>query len=241
MYGPTICVSCIVWECALPNPVKLAVFDCDGTIVDSQHSIMACMVAAFDGVGLRRPALADVRRVVGLPLAQAISVLAADERAPVSELVSQYSQAWSSMRGTDELDEPVFDGIVGVFDRLAADGWILGVATGKSMRGLVATLEKHNLSDRFVTLQTADHARGKPDPQMLELAMHETGAERHETIMIGDTTYDIEMACAAGVRPIGVAWGYHAKTELIDAGAVGVADTMLDLLRFCEVAEETSL
>ena len=144
------------------------------------------------------------------------------------------------MRATGALDEPLFDGIIDVFDTLAADDWILGVATGKSMRGLVATLEKHNLSHRFVTLQTADNARGKPDPEMLELAMLETGAAPHQTVMIGDTTYDIEMACAAGVRPIGVAWGYHAKTELMDAGAVAVANTMADLQRFCEFVEETT-
>lgn len=218
---------------------KLAVFDCDGTIVDSQHSIMACMSAAFERSGLVAPALGQVRRVVGLPLAQAIAVLAPDD-APIATMTENYSAAWTDLHARQALSEPLFEGILDVFDRLSADGWLLGVATGKSMRGLQRTFGLHALEDRFVTLQTADKARGKPDPEMLENAMLETGAGPNETVMIGDTTFDIEMARRAGVRAVGVAWGYHAPEELTSAGAHGVAATMQDLLELCSYAEETA-
>ena len=95
----------------------------------------------------------------------------------------------------------------------------LGVATGKSRRGLEATLQRHGLAGRFVTLQTADDGPGKPHPRMLQAAMHDVGAEAHETVLIGDTVYDIEMAANAGTPALGVAWGYHPAEELTQAGA----------------------
>jgi len=133
------------------------------------------------------------------------------------------------MRLEGDLSEPLYEGIPALLKALLDDGWRLGVATGKSMRGLKATLAHHNLEDHFVTLQTADKARGKPDPQMLHLAMDDADAEADNTVMIGDTTFDIEMANAASVRALGVAWGYHAPEDLIAAGAETVADAVPDL------------
>jgi phosphoglycolate phosphatase len=199
--------------------LKLAVFDCDGTLVDSQHAINACMADAFTSLGYPEPDIADVRRVVGLPLVQAIEIIAKSPDAPAQEMAAAYSKSWIDMRSKGNLAEPVFDGIVNVLDSLSANDWFLGVATGKSMRGLKATLEHHQLEFYFQTLQTADKAKGKPDPQMLEFAMAETGAEPSETVMIGDTTYDIEMANAIDVKTIGVSWGYHAPEDLKSAGA----------------------
>lgn len=221
----------------MTSPVKLAVFDCDGTIVDSQHSIMACMAAAFAENGLVSPGIADVRRVVGLPLARAIEVLAPED-APITAMAEAYSQHWSQARAQNALSEPLFPGIVEVFEALTAEGWLLGVATGKSMRGLEATLDHHGLASHFVTLQTADRARGKPDPEMLEFAMLETGANPWETVMIGDTTFDMEMARSAGVRAVGVSWGYHAPVELLGSGAHVIAENMADLAQLCEYEEE---
>lgn len=224
----------------MAEPVKLAVFDCDGTLVDSQHAINACMADAFSAVNLLPPPLASVRQVVGLPLAKAIAVLAADETAPINDMTAAYSRSWTRMRDQGALIEPLYDGTLDVLAELEAGGWVLGVATGKSMRGLRATLEHHTISGRFSTLQTADYARGKPDPEMLYQAMQETGADPRDTVMIGDTTYDIEMALAAGVRPIGVAWGYHRTEDLLRAGASVVASTVLDLGRIVQFAEETA-
>jgi len=209
--------------------LKLAVFDCDGTLVDSQFAIYACMADAFISVGLPKPDIADVRHVVGLPLVQSIEVIANDPSAPAEEMAKAYSKSWTSMRAEGRLTEPLFDGIIGVLDELLSSNWVLGVATGKSMRGLEATLDYHGLNHCFKTLQTADKARGKPDPQMLEFALAETGAMPNETVMIGDTTYDIEMAKAAGIAAIGVSWGYHAPEDLKTAGASFIVDTAGEL------------
>ena len=209
--------------------LKLAVFDCDGTLVDSQHAINACMADAFTSVGYPKPDIADVRRVVGLPLVQAVEIIAKNPNAPAEDMAAAYSKSWSEMRANGDLAEPVFDGIVDVLDALSARDWLLGVATGKSMRGLKATLDHHQLGSYFQTLQTADKARGKPDPQMLEFAMAETGAVPHETVMIGDTTYDIEMAKAIDVKTIGVSWGYHAPEDLKRAGASFIVHTAGEL------------
>lgn len=213
----------------MPESIKLAVFDCDGTLVDSQHAISACMADAFAVAERPAPPLSAVRRVVGLPLFTAIQVLAADDRAPVDTMVEAYSASWRQMRETAGLDEPLFAGTLETLDRLDAAGWLLGVATGKSHRGLSETLRRHDLTHRFVTLQTSDRARGKPHPEMLHLAMRETGADPAETVMIGDTTFDMEMARAANVRAVGVAWGYHEPDELLAAGAERVVQTVAEL------------
>lgn len=208
----------------------LAVFDCDGTLVDSQHSIIGAMHAAFDANAVPRATADQIRRVVGLPLVEAIQILhqsASDDEA--EKIRADYSDSWQAMRQNGGLDEPLYDGAIEVLEALAAAGWALGVATGKSMRGLVGTLEKHEILDRFATLQTADRARGKPDPEMLERAMGETRSRPEKTVMIGDTTYDMEMAINAGVPAVGVAWGYHDSDELKAAGARTVVRSYPDL------------
>lgn len=206
-------------------PLRLAVFDCDGTLVDSQHSIVACMSAAFAAAGLAAPAAEAVRRVVGLPLAASVArldpLLAAAECARVAEL---YKQAFTDMRRDRSIEEPLFPGVRELLDALEAEGVLLGVATGKGRRGLRITLEQHGLLGRFVTLQTADDAPGKPHPEMLRRAIAEAGAESATTAMIGDTTFDILMALNAGTAAIGVGWGYHPPDELRAAGAHEVVD-----------------
>ncbi len=205
------------------SDVRLAVFDCDGTLVDSQHSIVACMEAAFVAAGLAAPTAEAVRRVVGLPLQASVArlspLLATAECARVADF---YKQAFSDMRRASPIDEPLFPGVRELLDALDAEGVLLGVATGKGRRGLRITLEHHGLLDRFVTLQTADDAPGKPHPEMLRRAMAETGAGPATTAMIGDTTYDILMALGARTAAIGVAWGYHPPEELRAAGAHAV-------------------
>ena len=206
--------------------VRLAVFDCDGTLSDGQAAVCAAMITAFAETGLPAPDLHDVRRSVGLSLPHAVAQLAPGA-APERRLqaVEAYKQAFRSARLDGSLREPLFEGIAALLDRLHRAGWTLGVATGKSDRGLSACLTTHGVFDLFVTLQTADRHPSKPHPAMLEMAMAEAGALPGDTVMIGDTTYDIEMARAAGCRAIGVAWGYHAPEELIAAGAEAVAET----------------
>ena len=211
--------------------LHLAVFDCDGTLVDSQHSIIACMREAFDREKLRSPKDSSIRRVVGLPLNEAIALLRPGTSESILErLQDGYITAWRNIRRTKGLNEPPYDGCVEILDALSENGWTLGVATGKSYGGLVDTLEEHNLLERFATLQTGDRAPGKPNPDMLFKAMEESGASPEGTVMIGDTTYDMEMAVNAGVLAIGVTWGYHEIPELKKSGARAVVHTYAELL-----------
>ena len=209
---------------------RLAVFDCDGTLVDGQGAVCDAMEAAFAAAALPAPDRRDVRQIVGLSLPQAIRMLASEASdAQVAEAVDAYKASFFEARQQGRVNEPLFDGIVPLLDRLGAAGWSLAIATGKSNRGLRAVLTEHGLHDRFASLQGADHHPSKPHPAMLEQAMHDALAHPHETVMIGDTTYDIEMAMAAGTRAIGVAWGYHSPRSLLDAGAEAVAESAEEL------------
>ena len=201
-------------------PPKLVVFDCDGTMVDSQHHIVSAMHAAFSANGLIVPEADTVRRTVGLPLDVAIESLLPHGAASLAAVVDAYKQAAVAQRLVPDHHEPLFPGLVDAMDRLEAAGYLLGIATGKHRRGLDFTLKTHGLTGRFVTLQTNDVvAVGKPAPDMVLRAMAETGADRTSTIVVGDTTYDMEMARNAGVKAIGVAWGYHDEDVLWEAGA----------------------
>lgn len=210
--------------------VRLAVFDCDGTLTDGQAAICAAMAEGFTEAGLALPDPHEVRRIVGLSLPSAIARLAPRETPDVQlRVVQAYKQAFFRARERGLVQEPLFEGIAELLARLHGAGWTLGVATGKSDRGLASCLTMHGIVDLFVTLQTADRHPSKPHPSMLETAMAEAGALPADTVMIGDTAYDIEMARAAGARAIGVAWGYHAPAELLDAGAEAVAETPAQL------------
>ena len=206
----------------MPEPlaIRLAVFDCDGTLVDSQHSIVAAMRAACAAHSLDEPPAEQVRRVVGLQLLEAIRVLLpACAEDMLNRVHASYIAAYQDLRAQGLVRDPLYPGAKATIERLEQSGWVLGVATGKSHRGLVATLERHAMTSRFVTLQTADRAAGKPHPEMLHKAMAEAGADPSATVMIGDTTFDMEMARAARTGAVGVAWGYHAAAELRAAGA----------------------
>lgn len=201
------------------NKLKLAVFDCDGTLVDSQHAIVACMASAFAAEGLAAPTIADVRRIIGLPLLECMVRLVPTETARHDRLVEAYKDAFFQLRRRADHEEPLFEGALAALAAAETAGWLLGVATGKSKRGLLAVLERHGLERCFITLQCGDMGPGKPDPSMLHRAMAEAGATAADTVMIGDTTFDMVMARRAGVRALGVEWGYHDPDELRTAGA----------------------
>lgn len=209
---------------------RLAVFDCDGTLIDGQASICRAMEEAFAEAALPAPDRHMVRRMVGLSLPQAVRRLVPEiDEGLQRELVDGYKRAFRAQREAGELSQPLFAGIVEVLDALHGAGWQLAVATGMSRRGLDHCLASHGLTRHFVSLQTADDHPSKPDPAMLEAALFEAAAEPAEAVMIGDTAYDMQMARDAGVRGIGVDWGYHAPHELIAAGAEFVAESPAQL------------
>lgn len=214
-------------------PNRLAIFDCDGTLVDSQHTICAAMDACFAGAGMAPPAPERTRRVVGLSLVEAMRALLPDSDAGLhGDMAERYKRAFQEMRAQGHVAEPLFTGISELLDALEADGWLLGVATGKSDRGLALCLAAHGLDGRFVTLQTADRHPSKPHPSMVDAAMAEAGAAPETTLMIGDTSYDVAMGRAAGATAIGVAWGYHEPQDLIDAGAHHVVTRPMEIFEW---------
>jgi len=210
--------------------LRLALFDCDGTLVDSQADICMAMESAYEQLQITAPDRNEIRRIVGLSVPEAVRVLANDLPAAQQEALGEgYKQAYMEMRAAGQLHEPLYDGVVDLLAELDQAGWMLGVATGKSDRGLIKCLEHHEIKDMFVTLQTADRHPSKPHPSMVHQAMSDAGVEAAQTVMIGDTTYDMDMARAAGNRAIGVSWGYHEIDELRAAGADAIAQDMAEL------------
>ncbi len=211
---------------------RLAVFDCDGTLVDSQVNIIRAMRESFARVGVPAPDDHAIRHVVGLSLFETMATLVPDADAALhAALADEYRGAYHRLRAAGTLAvEPLYPGIGEALEHLAKADWMLGVATGKSDRGLAMILAHHDIAHHFVTLQTADRHPSKPHPAMLELAMAQAGASPGETVMIGDTSFDMLMGVAAGVRAIGVDWGYHAPDALRAAGAEAVVGSTADLL-----------
>jgi phosphoglycolate phosphatase len=205
---------------------RLAVFDCDGTLVDGQADVCWAMERAFTRARLVPPDPHDVRRIVGLSLPAAVRALAPglpeDQVRAVTEF---YRSSFRARREEGLTDEPLFEGIADLLHGLHSAGWSLAVATGKSDRGLAACLAAHGIADLFVSLQTADRHPSKPHPAMLEAALFEAGASAQEAVMIGDTSFDMIMAKSIGVAAIGVGWGYHEPGELLASGASTVVET----------------
>jgi len=210
---------------------RLAIFDCDGTLVDSGATIHAALAEAFSENGLTLPPPEVSRRVIGLSLTEAMAALLPEASAEQhSALAEDYKRAFWRLRAAGKVEEPLFDGVLELLDALEADGWLLAVATGKSDRGLRHCLESHGIHARFVSLQTADRHPSKPHPSMVEEAIADAGAAPESSFVVGDTSFDMAMAAAAGAAPIGAAWGYHDAEELISACAVAVAERPLDVL-----------
>ncbi|MEM8959570.1 MAG: HAD-IA family hydrolase [Pseudomonadota bacterium] len=215
-------------------PLKLAIFDVDGTLVDSKAHIHASMTAAFEGEGFVPPERPEVLSIVGLSLPQAIGRLAAGQSEEcVARLVEGYKTAYTRFRAVDgAASSPLYPGIAETLETLfERDDLLVAVATGKSRRGLDHVLAMHGLAGRFVSEQVADHHPSKPHPAMLEAVLSETGVEAGDAVMIGDTSFDMEMGHAAGCRTLAVSWGYHATPVLRNCRPHAFADAVPDLER----------
>ncbi|MEO9903742.1 HAD-IA family hydrolase [Nisaea sp.] len=212
------------------DPLKLVVFDMDGTLIDSQHLIVASMTRSFERNGFAAPDPASVRAGVGLPLEVIIASLLPDllpERCV--QLAQDYREDVRATQDRGERHEPLMPGAREVVERLDAAGYLIALATGKGSRGARHALEVHGLIDRFVSIQTSDTAPGKPHPGMIIQAMNEAGVEASATIMVGDTVYDLETARNASVASVVVTWGYHERADLENFGPGAVIDHFDDL------------
>lgn len=210
---------------------RLAIFDCDGTLVDSGAPIYAALAACLERNGIEVPPPNVSRRVIGLSLTEAMAALLPGEPAERHvQLADDYRRAFMDLRAAGAVEEPLFDGVLDLLDALEGDGWLLAVATGKSDRGLRHCLDRHSIHARFVSLQTADRHPSKPHPSMVEQAIADAGAAPGTSIVVGDTSFDMAMAANAGATGIGAGWGYHEPQELIDAGAIAVAETPGDVM-----------
>lgn len=217
-------------------PEILVVFDCDGTLVDSAHNVIACMRTAFEEAELPVPKDLDIRRSIGLNPDVAVRELAQNPLSDIhlEQIVTCYKLAFFQRRMQADHHEPLFDGVREVLELLAGRKISMAVATGKSLRGVNAVIEQHGLHGYFGSIQTPDHNPGKPHPQMLEKAMTAAGAVPELTFMIGDTSFDMMLAKNAGCRGIGVTWGYHDEAELLESGAQNLINRFEELLEIIE-------
>jgi phosphoglycolate phosphatase len=200
---------------------RLIVFDVDGTLVDSQAAIVAAMAAGFAAVRRPLPPRAEILAIVGLSLPVALArLMPGADRAALETAVAAYRAGFVQAMAAGATASPLFPGMRALLDALAAEpATLLGIATGKSRRGLAALLEAQGLTGLFHTAQTADDHPSKPDPAMLLACLAATGVAPERATMIGDTGFDIAMARAAGIAAIGVGWGYHSAESLRAAGA----------------------
>lgn len=209
--------------------MKLVLFDVDGTLIDSQNVIVAAQRMAFAACGLETPSRERSLSIVGLSLVEAFTVLVGP-KGPIERLVEAYKDAFHTLRQDPANAEPLFPGVERCLDWLdGREDVVLGIATGKSRRGVAHLLDRHGWHDTFSVIQTADDAPSKPHPGMILQAMKETGAGPHDTVMVGDSSFDMGMARAAGVLPVGVSWGFQPVAALAEAGAGPIVHSYAEL------------
>jgi len=197
---------------------RLVIFDVDGTLVDSQAHLWATFGAMFEGIGYPLPPQEAVISLTGLSLEKIIPILLPDANDEIrTKALALYRSAYREgrLRLGDAVTSPFYPGAREVLKRLRADaGVALALATGKSRRGIDGLIEAHGLEGMFESIQCADDHPSKPDPSMIRAALAETGISPARAVMVGDTSFDMEMARAASVRGVGVSWGFHPAESL---------------------------
>jgi len=213
--------------------MDLIIFDLDGTLINSEAIILGTQFETFRRCGRVHPGREAGLGIVGLTLDIAMAQLAGLDE-PDDVLTETYREVFNAMRlqaQTDpSLDEPLYPGVAETLMELKhRAGLKLGIATGKSRKGLDFAVERHGWQGLFDTVQSADDAPSKPHPGMILRAMAETGAAPERTAMVGDSSFDIEMAVAAGVTPVAVSWGFQPVAKLVSLGARHVLKDFTEL------------
>jgi phosphoglycolate phosphatase len=218
-----------------PRRFDLIVFDWDGTLMDSAAKIVRCFQQAARDVGLKPPPDSDVRNIIGLALTEAMAILLPDVAATRREqVVQRYREHFLYL---DDTGMALFPGVPEGLARLHHNGYQLAIATGKARRGLDRVLLGSPISDFFCVTRCADEALSKPHPRMLHDILACTGVPPERTIMVGDTTYDLQMAAAAAIGSIAVSYGAHERERLMAHAPLACCDSFdavcewLDLTR----------
>ncbi len=212
------------------QPLRLAAFDLDGTLLDSASSIVAGVMNCWDACGFPPPEPDTVRRIIGLPWEESIVYLLPEAGPREFAMIRNYHDELA--RGDRRRvvpEQTLFAGVTDLLDGLDRDGYLLAIITSRSSHRLHELLEKEKIADRFICLKTTDHGPGKPNPHLMLQTLAETGVEARDAVMVGDTTFDVLMACTAGTSAIGVSWGVHEAPELREAGAHHVAEAIHEL------------
>lgn len=194
------------------SQVRLIVFDWDGTLEDSTSSIVDAIEQALILIGKVPPDRQAMKDIIGLNAIQGLAALYPDEDA--HQLARECANAAQNAPRHSQL----YPGVREVLQQLSDGGFWLAIATGKARGGLDHALQVHELTSLFLTTRTADDAPSKPHPAMMDSILRELGVEPHEAVMIGDTSYDLQLAANAGVRSIGVSCGSHSEQSLQDTG-----------------------
>lgn len=202
------------------EPLRFAVFDLDGTLIDSAASIVQGVLACWSACGFPELDPEDARRIIGLPWEESVlSLLPGAGEKEFTMIRDYHDEVRRGVRTRPPVSENAFPGALDTLDLLEEAGYLLGVVTSRTGGRLQELFEKHGLHGRFLTYKTADMGPGKPNPHLLLEAMGDVGVTPEQTVMVGDTTFDILMAVNAGVSSVGVSWGVHEVDELHEAGA----------------------
>jgi len=219
------------------NNFQLIVFDWDGTLIDSEARIVNCMRAAIADLQLPERTPGQLRNVIGLGLQEALATLYPEGDARVyQQLVDRYRQHFLFQ---DDTPSELFAGVESMLATLREREYFLAIATGKGRLGLDKALDETGLHGYFDYTRCADETRSKPHPQMLEEIMDRLGVSAQETLMIGDTEYDMHMARNAGTAALAVSYGVHEKQRLLACAPLDCVDDSLSLQRWL-VRDETA-
>lgn len=220
----------------MTDRLKLAAFDLDGTLLDSIPAIVIGIGACWETLGFPEVAPDQIKRIIGLPWEKGIEVLMPGAGTREVDMIKQYygEVARGERSAPERPAEALFEGVPELLAALEDDGYVLAIVTSRSGRRVHDLLGENGLEDRFVSIQTADLGPGKPNPFLLNQAMGAAGVEAVDTVMIGDTTYDVQTGRNAGTGAIGVTWGVHPADELEEAGAHHIAHEVDHLVGYID-------
>ncbi len=208
----------------------LIVFDWDGTLMDSERKIVRCMSAAAADLGIADPGADAIRQIIGLGLDEAMEQLFPQAPSALRQSLTQRYR--EHFLGLDQTDMPLFAGVEEGLPRLAQEGFLLAVATGKARRGLDRVLDQTGTRRYFAATRCADESFSKPHPKMLEDILEQTGVSRDRALMVGDTTYDMLMARNAGVPALAVSYGVHTRAQLLECTPLGCVDSFSEVCQW---------